>query len=85
MRLIDADALEPKFVHGRWDDTYVSNSELINAPTIDAVKHRHGKWIEEPNCWYRCSECGQHYPSMRGYMYYNFCPSCGADMGGSEE
>lgn len=38
-----------------------------------------GKWIEEPNCYYRCSECGDHYPSIRGYMAYNYCPTCGAN------
>lgn len=50
---------------------------------IDPVKH--GKWIEEPNCWYRCTNCGQHYPSIRGYMDYNYCPNCGAKMERSEE
>ena len=43
---------------------------------------RHGRWIEEPNCMYRCSSCGNHYPSIRGYMYYCYCPSCGARMDG---
>lgn len=37
MRLIDADKLEPKFIHGRWEETYISNTELMNAPTVDAV------------------------------------------------
>lgn len=34
MRLIDADALNPKFVHGRWDDRYVSEKEVQDAPTV---------------------------------------------------
>ena len=33
-RLIDADALNPKFIHGRWDDTYVSSLDLLHVPTI---------------------------------------------------
>ena len=41
-----------------------------------------GRWEEEPNCWYRCSECGEHYPSIKGHMDYNYCPNCGADMRG---
>lgn len=41
-----------------------------------------GRWIAEPNCWYRCSDCGAHYPSIRRYMDYKFCPRCGADMMG---
>lgn len=51
-------------------------------PSVDPVKH--GRWIEEPNCWYRCSICGNHYPSIRGYMDYNYCPSCGTRMDGEQ-
>lgn len=36
MRLIDADVLQAKFIHGRFDDTYVSNTQIIEAPTVDA-------------------------------------------------
>lgn len=61
-----------------------NNWEYITAQsTIDPV--RRGKWLEEPNCWFRCSSCGEHYPSMRGYMNYNYCPNCGAKMERSEE
>lgn len=38
------------------------------------------EWIDEPNCWYRCSHCGSHYPSIIGIIEYNYCPNCGADM-----
>ena len=44
-----------------------------------------GTWIKEPNCYYRCSECGDHYPSIRGYMTHNFCPNCGAFMKGDSK
>lgn len=44
----------------------------------------YGKWVEEPNCMYRCSNCGSHYPSIRGYMYYRYCPSCGSRMAVAE-
>lgn len=49
-------------------------------PSADVQPVRHGWWIEEPNCMYRCSSCGEHYPSIRGYMDYCYCPSCGARM-----
>lgn len=52
--------------------------DLENAPTVDPVKH--GYWIREPNCWYRCSECGSHYPSIADNMNYHYCPDCGAMM-----
>lgn len=48
--------------------------------TIDVPDRKFGEWIAEPNCWYRCSNCGQHYPSIRGYMDYKYCPSCGSRM-----
>lgn len=87
-RLIDADALEPKFVHGRWDDTYVSNSELINAPTIEERKR--GEWEQVHNddngIDFRCSVC-HRYRFHNGEMLrkYKFCPNCGADMRKGEE
>lgn len=49
-------------------------------PVADVRENVRGKWIEEPNCWYRCSNCGEHYPSIRGYIDYNYCPFCGATM-----
>ena len=51
-------------------------------PSADVQPVRHGRWIEEPNCMYRCSSCGNHYPSIKGYMDYCYCPSCGALMNG---
>lgn len=72
-------------------DIKVNKDELLKALAYDrnqyekgyadAVADRiKGQWIEEPNCWYRCSHCGSHYPSIRKVMEYNFCPSCGAVM-----
>lgn len=83
MRLIDADAIPYVDLNGDMPQSktrvYVAFKEKIDRlPTIDPVKH--GKWIEEPNCWYRCTNCGQHYPSIRGYMDYSYCPNCGAKM-----
>ena len=92
MRLIDADALEARMYHeafetdsnlqkwdsGCWIRYKMFDNAMAEAPTIDPVKH--GKWIEEPNCWFRCTNCGEHYPSLRGYMDYNYCPNCGALM-----
>lgn len=41
-----------------------------------------GHWIVEPNCWLRCSECGEHYPHTSIYETKgsNYCPNCGAKM-----
>lgn len=87
MRLIDADALNPKFVNGRFEEAYVSEKELMDAPTIDPVKH--GKWekhvLKNANVpWgHDCSSCGEWFvvgeiPLRR----YRYCPNCGARMDG---
>lgn len=73
--------------HPNKDDILEKINEIIDA--VNAIQDKsastfsfvkHGKWINEPNCWYRCSVCGEHYPSSRGYMNYNYCPNCGANM-----
>ena len=48
---------------------------------------RHGRWIQEPNCYYRCSVCGDHYPCVKTNMDYYYCPNCGScmDLGGDTE
>lgn len=47
MRLIDADALQAKFIHGRFDDTYISSAQIIEAPTVDADPVRHGRFMKQ--------------------------------------
>jgi hypothetical protein len=59
----------------------VINEALKNA----RLKQKPGKWeiyiISMLNGeGYRCSECGSE-----GVPYWNFCPSCGADMRGEAE
>ena len=90
-RLIDADALYRDICDSMNEMTKIGiavdaewmwaklNDALENAPTIEPERKK-GRWIEEPNCYYRCSECGDHYPSIRGYMSYNYCPTCGVGM-----
>ena len=51
-------------------------------PAADVSPVRHGKWIDFLDPWDRehrgkCSECGKRYSD---YMYFRFCPNCGADM-----
>ena len=67
------------------DDGTGSDSSTKKAyeVALEALKEEpriKAEWIDEPNCWYRCSHCGSHYPSIIGIMEYNYCPDCGADM-----
>ena len=81
MRLIDADALQAKFIHGRFDDTYISSTQIIEAPTVDAEPVRHGRWVKH----YRSgTPVAEGYVSTCCDMWNNrksdYCPSCGAKM-----
>ena len=100
MRLIDADALDAEMYRksfevddgrnvwnsGLWIRYKIYEEAIRDAPTVDAVPVRHGKWIHEVRYTidslhsyqqYRCSECGMTYITNTKY-----CPNCGADMRG---
>lgn len=64
-----------------WNDAICA---IKDAPTSQPKQMR-GQWIPEPNCMYRCSSCGDHYPNIRGYMTFKYCPSCGAEMRGEQD
>lgn len=92
MRLIDADALfevlgldQYNNAEGMTSDEEWIADAIMSVPTIEAEPVRRGKWIREPNCWYRCAVCGDHYPSIADNMKYNYCPNCGADMRGEKD
>ena len=52
-------------------------------PTADVRPVARGKWITVMYHLYECSECGAAYQDV-GYGF-NFCPNCGARMGGEED
>ena len=94
MRLIDADALfkalgfaEPCSecdhalgcfcVDPTWNDVC---GAIGDAPAIDAVPVRHGKWVDKNDggiegAWNYCSVCGEQAIDL-----YDYCPNCGAKM-----
>lgn len=73
------------FVHGRWDDTYLSATQLKAIPAADVAPVVHGRWLDG-----RCTVCGWEEPDEIGYDGYefspwghtNYCPNCGAKMDG---
>ena len=62
--------------------------ELDDAPTIDAVPVRHGKWDDKRVAFYRkCSECGATVKNNLPDVFLDcdirdlhYCPNCGAKM-----
>lgn len=69
---------QANFIHGRWDDVYVSAATLMAMPAADVAPVVHGRWIKGPSNPY-CSEC---FVECRGET--PFCPNCGAKMDGGK-
>ena len=81
-RLIDANALiEEANAEGAYG--YVDAKQIANAPTIDAVEVRHGRWVQQPlngtHIW-RCSKC-----KTIGSPQWKRCPVCEAKMDEEEK
>ncbi len=100
MRLIDADALAREMYHksfevddgrnvwnsGLWIRYKIFEEAIRDAPIIDAVPVRHGKWVHLGGDEWCCSACGEiectegsweHPLKDRGWKY---CRTCGARM-----
>ena len=109
MRLIDADALIMAFCNGlcgsdpkqcgvmdaNRHEGCVLRKYTENAPAVDAVPVRHGRWIKmtgmmppEYHGHYECSECQWHMKGLRNSWTREeemaYCPNCGAKMDGGE-
>lgn len=84
MRLIDADVLLEK----AWDaDTRVGYvqvvdvGDILEAPTIDSVKHGHWIDIDDELITGTCSVCGwDAIFAETDVVGMSYCPNCGAKM-----
>lgn len=80
-RLIDADELGFELKISPNGYLYVTDDDIINAPTIDAKPVRHGHWEWNGHCYdYECSCCHRGQDNKSDY-----CPDCGARMDEQEE
>ena len=82
MRLIDADRL----LQGYEDHDFIDTHVVWNAPTVDAVPVRHGKWIFGStlgHSWMKCSECCVSQDGQT--LCFSYCPNCGAKMDGERK
>ena len=71
---------------------YLKAAEVLRGfdeiPAADVAPVVHGEWIathkEKIVSWQSCSKCGSIYPP-NCKRHYNFCPHCGAKMGGERK
>ena len=61
-------------------------NDIARFPAADVAPVRHGRWINE-NFYTRCSVCGKMaiYDKYGQEVESDFCPNCGAKMGGEEK
>ena len=71
---------QANFIHGRWDDVYVSAATLMAMPAADVAPVRNARWKRYGKNLGECSECGE-IVSVRS----NYCPNCGAKMDGGAD
>ena len=102
MRLIDADALHAQIQQdydlfanstylpdkARRDELSNVIARIINAPIVEAMPARCGKWVKDEEesanhaeSIYRCSAC-LNWEAWGNYECTPFCPYCGAKMAG---
>ena len=82
----------PEYTEGENAAYETAIYEIENAPTVDAVEVKRGRWMPHPTEreWDVCSVCGigtkrREYGLQDGRewvteWYYPYCPNCGAKM-----
>ncbi len=63
-------------------ESFISNIKEL--PSAQPERKR-GKWIDNRDVSWMCSECGKWLDVLQGDVKMNFCPNCGADMRESEK
>ena len=57
---------------------------ISELPAADVVSVKHGEWIYDHWCEFKCSECGQLSDSKPYKGKERYCPNCGARMDGGK-
>ena len=92
MRLIDADGLSENIhdnVSTPYEEAVAAKEdclrEIEEAPTIDAVPVRYGRWGVD-GVYVVCSVCNKFTlsPIVKQLPTFKYCPNCGAKMNGGD-
>ena len=90
MRLIDADILLEGFQFRFSIDSprrqiiadcvNIARQLIEEAPTIEAEPVKHGRWVYDHWCEFKCSNCANLSNSNPYKGREKYCPECGAKM-----
>ena len=90
MRPIDADKSDEIIIFDKQNELIQCSAivdyckrqrEFLNKfPTLDVELVRHGWWVYDHWCEFKCSCCG-HFSSTNPRGMEKYCPNCGAKMG----
>ena len=58
--------------------------KLCTLPSAEPERKK-GKWIDNRDVSWMCSECGKWLDVLQGDIDMNYCPNCGADMTGGKK
>ena len=67
---------------GESIDADVVISDIKGMKAADVSQVRHGRWIYDHWCEFKCSVCGEFSNSKPYRGKENYCPNCGAIMDG---
>ena len=89
MRPIDADRSDEIIIFDKQNELIQCSAivdyckrqrEFLNKfPTLDVELVRHGWWVYDHWCEFKCSCCG-HFSSTNPRGKEKYCPNCGAKM-----
>ena len=89
MRPIDADKSDEIIIFDKQNELIQCSAivdyckrqrEFLNKfPTLDVELVRHGWWVYDHWCEFKCSCCG-HFSSTNPRGMEKYCPNCGAKM-----
>ena len=89
MRPIDADKSDEIIIFDKRNELIQCSAiadyckrqrEFLNKfPTLDVELVRHGWWVYDHWCEFKCSCCG-HFSSTNPRGMEKYCPNCGAKM-----
>ena len=77
---------QANFIHGRWDDVYVSAATLMAIPAADVAPVVHTRWAHLGGDEWYCPVCGFVIATEGSWdkPTKKYCEDCGAKMDGGD-